>query len=315
MKIGIGLKMGSYTPEAYAYASYLEGNGFHVQLEKEDYLDPDLDLHIFFCGIRTKYKESKGPIEIHEYSSLSTPPFAIQKNFLKRYINKIPEGRIFLNDIVKNEIGFLDEVPYILRDMGVDDEFFSVASSSLEYDLLYCGSLVGRLGLAEQLKRLAAMGLKILVVGEVSKFFMKEFMGNTQIKFTGRLKRNELPAVFGLARAGLNYTPNIYPFNIQTSTKTLEYCAAGLGVVSNSYEWANFFEKSRSSKFLWLENIRSKDDFDTFNFEKINVSDLNWSKLLEKANLVNFIMIIFYFATFLNVAVHIAVYSLDERLS
>ena len=82
----------------------------------------------------------------------------------------------------------------------------------------------------------------------------------------GRVDRNELPKYFSVCKAGLNYTPDIYPLNLQSSTKTIEYCAAGLCVVSSKYEWIKNFEKERSANFLWLDNISKKSDFDSYEF-------------------------------------------------
>jgi hypothetical protein len=60
----------------------------------------------------------------------------------------------------------------------------------------------------------------------------------------GPVSRDQLPEIYKNARFGLNYTPDIYPYNVQTSTKTLEYLASGLGVISNKYKWSEFFSVS-----------------------------------------------------------------------
>lgn len=72
MIVGIGLKEHAYTPEAYAYKSYLESNGVSVQLENEAFIDPNNDINIYFMGMRPLWHRKKGrAIEIHEYQSLS----------------------------------------------------------------------------------------------------------------------------------------------------------------------------------------------------------------------------------------------------
>jgi hypothetical protein len=96
MKVGIPLSTSAYTPEAYAYEKYLKAMGHEVQLDYD--LDPNNDINIHFMGTRPFWKSSKGrALEIHEYQSLSTPPYAKLKNYSKRIINKKPVGRIFLN--------------------------------------------------------------------------------------------------------------------------------------------------------------------------------------------------------------------------
>src|SRR5690606_2923229 len=116
---GIPLSHNAYTPEAYAYEQYLTSKGWQVQLDYE--LDPNNDINIFFMGTRPFWKEKKGRAkEIHEYQSLSTPPYAKIKNFSKKIINKKPDGRIFLNKIVAQHFNFNNNIPCIYRDMGVD---------------------------------------------------------------------------------------------------------------------------------------------------------------------------------------------------
>ncbi|QHF38393.1 hypothetical protein PspS34_08990 [Pseudomonas sp. S34] len=290
MNIGIGLKHGTYTPEAYAYASFLKDKGWNVQLEFEDLLDGDLDAHIYVMGIRPFYLKSKRKdlVEIHEYQSLSTPRFAKTKDLAKRFLNKKPTARVFLNSTVKDKFNFTDNIPYVLRDMGVDSALFLPPPKNPRFDLIYCGS-IGRAGLVNELLRLAEIGLKILIVGDAPAEVINVFSKFPFVEFSGRVKRHELPEIYQQARAGLNFTPNIYPFNIQTSTKTLEYCAAGLGVVSNYYEWADQFSSTRQANFLWAEKILSRKDFDEFDFNKVDVHDLEWSKILTNIELDTFL--------------------------
>lgn len=291
MNIGIGLKHDTYTPEAYAYASFLKDKGWHVQLALEELLDDGLDAHIYVMGIRPFFlkRKRKELVEIHEYQSLSTPNFAKAKDLTKRLLNKKPSARIFLNSTVKDGLGFSDDKPYLLRDMGVDNTLFLPAPRNPRFDLIYCGS-IGRAGLVQQLLRLAKIGLRLLIVGDVPASVISRFSQLTHVEFSGRVGRHELPEIYQQARAGLNFTPDIYPFNIQTSTKTLEYCAAGLGVVSNRYEWALDFSAARNAEFLWVEKIESKEDFDNFNFSSIEVHDLEWSKILSNIELDRFLV-------------------------
>jgi hypothetical protein len=295
VNIGIGLKEGSYTPEAYAYAAYLEKKGWFVQLEKEEKLDNDLDAHIYFMGLRPFFLKgsTKKAVEIHEYQSLSTPNWAKAKNFAKRVVNRRPAARIFLNDIVRDGFGFNDCVPYLLRDMGIDKSLFMEPCGKPAFDLVYCGSINGRSGLIEELLRLAGIGLKLLVAGEVDKDVLSNFSSISNVEFSGRVSREELPEIYRKARAGLNFTPDIYPFNIQTSTKTLEYLAAGLGVVSNRYFWAQNFSLEKNANFLWCEDLISKDVFDRFEFGFADLADLEWGRLLDRSDFVGFLNFIY----------------------
>ena len=56
-------------------------------------------------------------LEIHEYASLSTSPFAIIKDVIKSYFNTRPIGRIFMNNNIQTTLGFNDSIPHIYREM------------------------------------------------------------------------------------------------------------------------------------------------------------------------------------------------------
>lgn len=284
MKIGITINNISYTPEAYAYEKYLTKLGHCIQLDLASNLDPNNDINIYFMGFRPFWVKEKGKaLEIHEYQSLSTGTYPRVKNLMKKIINKKPVGRIFLNSIVKSEFGFIDDVPSICRDMGVDDSFFQVPSNNPKYDIVYCGSVNGRIGLVEILSELSKK-YKIIVIGDVD-MSIKNHLISLGISFTGRLDRKDIPTIYADARFGLNYTPNIYPFNIQTSTKTLEYLASGLNVISNRYFWAETFFKQLSYTPIWIEQMDLEK-----NSSLPNMDGYAWKNVLDKSNFEKFIL-------------------------
>lgn len=288
MKIGIPLSKFAYTPEAYAYEKYLKKLGHQIQLDYE--LDPDNDINIYFMGTRPFWKKNEGrAIEIHEYQSLSTPPYAQFKNFAKKIVNKQPSGRVFLNEFVHRNLSFSDNIPYIYRDMGVDETLFQSPSKNPLYDIVYCGSIAGRNGLIEVLRRLAG-NYKVVVVGQVSDL-ERSFLKHENITILGRVERSDLPEIYRNARFGLNYTPNIYPFNIQTSTKTLEYLASGLGVISNRYYWSEEFFRNLKYTPLWIEGDLSLQE----NHEqKLDFSSFSWSNILNDCKFEEFILDLIY---------------------
>lgn len=252
MNIGITLKENAYTPEAYAYESYLKLKGYQVQLDYT--LDPNNDINIYFMGTRPFWNKNEGrALEIHEYQSLSTPPHAQFKNLAKKIVNKKPNGRIFLNEFVHRDLSFSDNIPYIYRDMGVDETLFQSPSENPLYDIVYCGSIAGRNGLIEVLRRLAGT-YKVVVVGQISDL-ESSLLKHENITILGRVERKDLPEIYRNARYGLNFTPNIYPYNIQTSTKTLEYLASGLGVISNKYKWSELFFNEINYQPVWLDDF------------------------------------------------------------
>ena len=281
--IGIPLSQYAYTPEAYAYEKYLKKRGHQIQLDYE--LDPDNDINIYFMGTRPFWKKKEGrAIEIHEYQSLSTPPYARFKNFSKKLVNKQPSGRIFLNNFVQYDLNFTDDIPYIYRDMGVDEALFQRPNENPLYDIVYCGSIAGRNGLIEVLRRLAG-NYKVVVVGQVSDL-ERSLLKHENITILGRVERKDLPEIYRNARYGLNFTPNIYPYNIQTSTKTLEYLASGLQVISNRYLWAEQFFNNINYKPFWLDQI----DSNIYIENNIPEMDLfKWDNILNEVDFGNFI--------------------------
>ena len=136
------------------------------------------------------------------------------------------------------------------------------------------------------------MNFKILLIGNISNQNIKKFKYFKNIEIISKVDRDIIPKLFSYCRAGLNYTPNKFPYEIQTSTKTIEYCAAGLGVLSSRSIWSKNFVKKRKANFMWIDNLRSRDEFDDFKFISPNVEDLEWSKILNKSGLIKFIKVV-----------------------
>lgn len=293
VRVGVGLKSTAYTPEAYAYAKYLKGKGISVQLANEKDLNGNNDVNIFFMGVRPCWQPAPGKaLEIHEYHSLSTGRLPKIKDMIKVNLNRKPVGRVFLNEVVRNKLNFSDEVPYIYRDMGVDKGFFNaIENNKYSYDIVYSGSISGRVGLLDKLESLSRIGFKLLVIGEVSMDIINRFKGNENIELVGRVERSLLPELYKSCRAGLNYTPDIYPFNIQTSTKVLEYYSSGLKVISNSYEWINSFVKKNNFKYVLLNEVNRFEDLslDRVDFSE-KMKEYSWERILDKSGLHELIL-------------------------
>lgn len=293
MKVGVGLKKHAYTPEAYAYKKFLEQSNVEVQLAPEEDLCSDNDVNIYFMGLRPFWRrKTAGAAEVHEYQSLSVAPCPGLKDAVKKIVNGQPDGRIFLNEVVQENMSFASGVPYILRDMGVDAALFQKPNSCPDFDIVYSGSIAGRNGLLEQLQRLSTLGYKLLIVGEAASSVRDLFRESTNVEFSGRVSRDELPSLYSRAWAGLNYTPDLYPFNIQTSTKTLEYLASGLVVFSNRYQWASKFSSDHGVRFVWLDELQRHVDISSTRISHdffFDASEFMWDSILERSGFLNFI--------------------------
>lgn len=287
INIGITITKDSYTPEAYAYADFLSRKGHKVELAYR--LNPNNDINIYFMGLRPfwKYKSNRA-IEIHEYHSLSTGSNPRIKNNLKAFINKKPEGRIFLNEVVRNDLKLRDNVPFIYRDMGVEDNMFQVPSTNPIYDIVYCGSIIGRKGLINTLIFLSQR-FKVCVIGNINESDKKLLILNN-ITVLGPKSRIEIADIYKESCFGLNYTPDIYPFNIQTSTKTIEYLASGLHVISNKYKWIEDFSRFHDYEPIWLDTLM--ENFTEFSYDRSklpSMSEYKWDNILEICKLENFL--------------------------
>jgi len=85
--------------------------------------------------------------------------------------------------------------------------------------------------------------------------------------------------------------PNTLPYQQQTSTKVLEYCATGLRVVSNSYPWVRYFMAQHKANFYLLSDAPTSltTDFgealDAYLYEIPNVSSVTWKSIFDSLNL------------------------------
>ena len=293
MKFSIVKNLRSYLPETFAYKKYLELKGHNVEIVNLlNQTDINSEIIIDFMGVRSLFDKKKNYCYIHEYCSSSVPPFADSKNYIKKKINFKPSGRIFLNKNTFNHFNIVDNIPYVFREMGCEESFFSSfqKKDNFKYDLVYAGSIDNRIGLTDCIINLLRLNFKILLIGNISLEIEKKLNIYSEIDITGYLQREYLPDLFLQTRAGLNFMPNKFPYNIQTSTKVLEYCASNLGVLSSKYYWSEKFCKINNGNFFWLENLINKKKFDEYRFNKIDVSHLKWSKILDKIDFNSFLI-------------------------
>lgn len=292
MKIFIQKNDRSYSPEIYAYKDYLEKNNYKVDIGFETEFSNEYDAVMLLMGFFPKFRSNNynKVRTIHEYSSLSLYPFSKIKNYLKHYFNSIPDARIFNSPIIKKDLFFNNEIPYIFRDTGIDNIFYKNYKINKDFDFVYSGSTNSvRKGLLKSIEKILKIGFSILVVGKVSKEVYEYFKKYNKIEFTGFQPYKELPKIYQRAYYGLNFTPNLYPLNLQNSTKTKEYCASGLKVISNKYQWVFKFEKDNNAKFYWYDDFITEDKIRNYNFKIPNVEKYSWKYIFEDIKFKQFI--------------------------
>lgn len=289
---------GVYLPEINAYLNYLRDKMLSVQAYDSSQLsgppvEADFDIIWKFMGF-DRGGRSEGFV-VHEYGSLSVGHFPRAKNIIKRASNVKPSLRVFLNEAVHEEMGFKDGIRYHLRDMGVSPHFFRDSPNpNPEFDFVYSGSLNRGKIIHSMLDHFKTKmkGVKLLVVGAVPDEIQQMFGETSNISFTGKLKYEDVPNAITQAKYGLNIMPDIYPFNIQTSTKVLEYCAAAMPVISTSYEWINGFERRSNGTFFYINNHfdnLTMSNVENFQFSVPSMDGYEWDTVIDKSQLFDFL--------------------------
>lgn len=282
-----------YLPELKAYLEYFSMQGYEVQAVKNIHhlkgLSYDVEWH--FMGF-DKVPPKKGVIKIHEFGSLSTPPFSGLKNKVKKLISCKPHLRVFLNDAVKNKFAFKDNIPSCIRDMGVGKAFLNAQNLPVnkEFDFCYLGNMHKLRQLEDILvyfkERL--QNKSILLIGEPTPYLITQYGHCSNIHFTGMLNYDDVPKELVKCNYAINYVPSKHPFNIQTSTKLLDYCACGLKVISNKYEWIEKFESEKNASFFYLNDDFSNftwENLEAFSFKNPDLHSLEWNNIIEKSGL------------------------------
>lgn len=232
----------AYMPELAAYEAFLAQLGHRSVVHRDPASVPqDADIVWWLCGRVSGAHAHRlhHSVQVHEYASASVGRWPGLKDRLKRWSQPRPQHRVFLNEWVRERLGFDDGVPSVLRDMGVPADFLQAHSrAEPEFDLVYLGEMSRLLECVPSLQAIAQAGLSLLLVGEVPPALQALVQGWPQVHCSGRVPQAQVPAQLLRARAGLNLMPERLPLTQQTSTKVLEYLAVGLPVLSNPYAWA-----------------------------------------------------------------------------
>lgn len=283
----------AYLPEIEAYKKYfLQYNINFIDSFKDlnnQYNENDFDILWYIMG--TDFKNINKP-KVHDYASLSTGKYIYIKDVIKKYFNKKPDLRLFLNKDIKNKYHFNDKVPFLIRDMGIDDMFFQKRNIEKKYDFVYLGAITydRKINILFDKFKNDLKDNTLLVVGKSPADIYANYKDVSNIIFTGRISYFDVPKVVSQAEYGINMIPDIYPFNIQTSTKLIEYCALGLKIITTNYYWvekledkynANFFKIKEDLSDLEIEKIKD------FNFKTPSLNNLSWNNIFNNINLID----------------------------
>lgn len=283
----------AFLPEIDAYIEYFNKTEMFKAYDSSMILGEcrtkDFDVIWEFKGFGGVKAEEQ--LLVHEYASLSTGLFPKLKNLLKLTFNPEPDLRIFLNENVKAGFRFNDKIDYSFRDMGIDKRFLQVTNTKKEYDFVYVGSICKEREVDRLLTNFTERpNGKLCLIGNVEDDIYNKYKNNCDIIFTGKVPYSEVPRIASKAIYGINYIPDKYPFNIQTSTKLLEYLALGLKVITTDYLWVRQFEESSQCSFYKLDSHYSNFDIEEmkkYKFKiRFNAEDYLWDRIIEKSRIM-----------------------------
>jgi hypothetical protein len=282
-------------PELQAYSDAFTLAGHEVEV-----LKPEADLHkigsadvvLRFGGLLHGSRRIKAT-EVHEYHSASTGRFPRLKNVIKALADGRPSGRVFLSDWVRRQYPFPFETPYVTRDMGANPQLLSCRESTImEFDVVYGGSISGRPGLLEAIAQLSRLGARVGVAGGGDARDVAAIEALAGIRYAGMLTPPEMVDFLARGRFGLNFCPDRYPWNQQTSTKVVEYLVAGRPIISNSYPWIREHSRANRYTFLPLEQLPSLDDWvepDKGTISRALAEDHLWPNVIRRSGLVEMV--------------------------
>lgn len=252
---------------------------------------PDVEWH--FMGLNRSGKTAK--IKIHDYASASTPPFTNLKNKLKSKLNSRPDYRLFPNQFIYESFGFRDKIPYGFRDVGIIQPASEILLAiPKEFDFIYIGEMKSR-RLAPLIKcftRGALSGRTILFLSKDYTATADSLKEYPNIQFKGPVAADEVMEYIQSSKFGINYIPDIEPFNKQTSTKFLEYAANKIPIVTTRYPWIEKFQNKFGGNYFYLNN-----DLSNFTWEAVNkgsysfpdLSEWTWDFQIRKSGVLEFL--------------------------
>ncbi|UUS60883.1 MULTISPECIES: glycosyltransferase [unclassified Acinetobacter] len=287
-----------YGPEIYALHNIiLKSFTSEISSEVIDYQSflkrqNDFDIVYRMMGYSPMIFNSIDIPEIHDYASISTGKFIGLKNFIKRNFQKKPVFRTFLNQNVMTVFNFRDNVPFGFRDMGVNESFFDTYDFDFfgkKFDFCYVGDISKERGIDSLIEFFKKTKLKVLLIGD-NKLGLNDC---ENIVFKGRVNNDEIPHLMNQSRFAINLVPDVYPYNIQTSTKLLEYLAINIPVLSNRNFWVEDFVIENNISLIFFDDFNALNkDFYSFYEERRSQSYCQvkkWEDVFLNSGLIDFL--------------------------
>lgn len=268
MTIGFVHEHKAFLPELNAYVDFFATHGIQTIITHP------AQLHTLSCEVEWHFmgrhlRRHKHRVTIHEYCSASVPPFGKLKDSLKKLLNARPDYRLFNSEYVRQQINPTDQVPFGFRNCGVlTGDNYLLPPPTKKYDFVYVGSINKDRQITLLLDCFTTGVLKdrtLLVLSRGYEALEAVYRNANNITFKGPIPYGETYALMQEARFGINYMPDVAPFNQQTSAKLLDYAACRLPVVTSDYAWMRHFQQTYGGHYFYLQS-----NLANFTWENVN---------------------------------------------
>ena len=159
-----------------------------------------------------------------------------------------------------------------------------------KYDYIYVGVISHERGIDVLLKNYVknvTPEKTLLLVGNYEQS-LYDIYSSPNIIFTGKVCKSQVYDLLMQSKTGISYIPKGMPYDIQTSTKLLEYAWCGLDIIANDSK-SNILTANRigytckplSNSFLDLEINKTKN---------VNVyAKISWKKIICDSGILTFL--------------------------
>lgn len=289
----------AYLPEVDAYLTYFNQladfqafDSSKLSPQELNYADYDIIWEFKGFGGVKRSQLNDGQILIHEYLSLSTGSFPQFKDKLKSWFNEKPDMRIFLNKYIQQSMNFKDDVPYHFRDMGVAEAFLTQTKPEERNGFVYVGAITPERDILTILDYFSKQTeAELYLIGHADDEIKNRYLESDNIRFLGKKNYDQIPELLNQFEYGINFIPDKFPFNKQTSTKLLEYVALDLKIISTKYEWVQHFEQENNLSFYYMDDKNPQINFnelDQYNFKGLaNKDDLTWDNIITSSGILD----------------------------
>jgi len=295
MTIGFIHPHKAFLPELIAYVDFFSARGVTTRvISKAELPGSECDVEWHFMGQQTR--RHKDRITIHEYASASVPPFSLLKDRIKQLVNATPDYRIFNNEYVLKQFQPNDGIPYGIRNYGIPSSTaFLMPAEAKKYDFVYVGTVEKSRQPELLLDCFATGALKehtLLVLTRNYDPLARAYAGAANIIFKGPVPYNEVYMHIQQARFGINYMPDVLPYNQQTSAKFIDYAACQLPVVTTDYAWVRSFQNHFGGNYFYLQGNLSNftwENVNSFSYALPDLSSWTWEKQIRSSGVLEFL--------------------------